>query len=64
MKMNGLTVVHQGKNPLYELNARVVDLELFESLESLRTLEEVTAADTDLQIGSVSPGLVIGPQPF
>ena len=54
-----IVVVHRGKYPIYELNARIVDLqktaEIREAKGSRLTLDDVKAADTSMAIGQIAP---------
>ena len=51
-----LTVVHQGKYPLYDAHARVVDLQKFDAIKDSPTLENILTAETSLSLGTLIKG--------
>ncbi len=59
-----LVVVHQGDHPLYELHARIVDLEKFDQVKARLSLETMAVADTNLGIGTLPPGYASTLGPF
>lgn len=52
-----LAIHHHGKHPLYDVTARMVDLQRADSIKPQPgfTLEDLTVADTYLQIGTLVP---------
>lgn len=55
-----VTIFHQGTFPLYDVNIRIVDLEIFQNLLNAGqqlTPETYMKADTVLNVGNLSPGL-------
>lgn len=50
-----LTLVHQGKYPLYDVGIRIVDLEKFNLPKDKWTFEMLAQAETQLNIGNMSP---------
>jgi hypothetical protein len=60
-KNTGLLVVqHHGDHPLFDVSARLVDLEKFDAIAKQQklTFEYFTSADTYLQLGTLVPGFV------
>lgn len=55
-----LAIRHHGEHPLYDVTARVVDLQKAASIKPRPglTFEAVTAADTYLQIGTLVPSYI------
>jgi len=51
-----LVLVHQGEYPLYDLTARWVDLRKFDKIKGNITIQNFTSADTNMTIGSLTPG--------
>jgi hypothetical protein len=51
-----LTLTHQGKFPLYDISIRVVDLQKFDLVKDIRTLEALNQAQVILNAGNLGPG--------
>ena len=54
-----LIAIHEGQYPLYDLQARIVDLEKFALLKGSLTLENLREADTIVHIGTLNPGMAM-----
>ncbi len=48
-----LTVVHQGDYPIYDVNARLVDLQEFEKIKNKVNIYNLKQSDTNIQIGNM-----------
>ncbi len=48
-----LTVVHGGDHPIYDVNARIVDLQKFEKIKNDLTFDNWRSADTTIPIGNM-----------
>jgi len=57
-----LTIVHQGDHPIYDVTARVVDLQKSRQIKEW-TLESIQKTETNLRLGNIAKGaaVVIGP---
>jgi hypothetical protein len=51
-----LMVVHQGEHPLYDVAARIVDLNKFELIKNHLTADNFRQADTTIEVGNIIPG--------
>ncbi len=51
-----LMVVHQGDHPVYDLNARIVDLQEFAKVKDSLNLKTIQQTETNLQIGNMIKG--------
>lgn len=51
-----LTVVHQGEHPVYDVNARIVDLQKMEKIKDNLSFQNIMQADTNLHIGNMIKG--------
>jgi hypothetical protein len=49
-----LTIIHHGDYPLYDMSARIVDLEKFEKITEY-TLNEIKKTEQALKIGNLAP---------
>ena len=49
------TAVHQGDCPLYDVSARIVDLDKFDLIKDNLSLEALAQAQTNLNLGNLSP---------
>ena len=47
-------LVHSGSNPVYDLNMRIVDLDVFDRVKD-GTLQEIASADRSLSLGNIPP---------
>ena len=58
-----LMVVHQGEHPLYDVAARIVDLNKFELIKNQLSIANFRQADTSIEIGNLIPGhaSMVGP---
>jgi HNH endonuclease len=54
-----LVAIHEGEFPLYDLQARIVDLEKFESLKGDLTKDNIRDADTTLNMGTLNPRMAM-----
>lgn len=54
-----LVVNHQGKYPLYEVNARIVDLNRFQALQGQLNMQNIATTQINLNIGNLIPGLSV-----
>jgi hypothetical protein len=52
-----LLAINNGKFPLYEITARIVDLQKFEAKKEHLTLQNMFADDINVQVGSIPAGL-------
>jgi len=63
-----LTIVHQGDHPIYDVSARIVDLQKMKTIEKKNKMnfQEVMQASTIIQIGNMAKGAgsTIGPFPL
>jgi hypothetical protein len=50
-----LTVVHQGEYPLYDVTARVVDLDEFDSQREALSFEQIAEGTFTIDIGNLAP---------
>jgi len=53
-----LTVIHQGKYPLYDVHVRIVDLDKFDKIKDHLSLETMASLETRLNLGTLSPDTV------
>ena len=51
-----LSLVHVGKHPLYEVTARIVDLEQFDQIKNNPTFENIRKSEIHRQCGNLIPG--------
>ncbi|MGH9341420.1 MAG: hypothetical protein ACRD1R_17995 [Acidobacteriota bacterium] len=51
-----VTVIHQGKHPLYDVTARIVDLQAFERVKSNLTFENLRNTEIHRSYGLLIPG--------
>jgi hypothetical protein len=51
-----LTGVHRGKHHLYDVRARIVDLEKFDEMKGKFSLETMKYTDTNITVGDLVPG--------
>jgi hypothetical protein len=51
-----LTVIHGGDHPIYDVNARIVDLQKFEKIKDDLTFDNWNSADTIIHIGNMIKG--------
>ena len=58
-----LTVVHQGDHPIYDLSARMVDLQLLRQIKDY-SLSNLQKAETNLRIGNMIKGTAAVVSPF
>ncbi len=54
--LTNIVVVHVGKHPLYEVNARIVDLEALDQIKDNLTLENISKTEIHRQFGNLIPG--------
>lgn len=54
-----LVAVHHGEHPLYDVSARVTDLQKLKQLQEPMTYENMNNAATNIKIGNMSPSQVI-----
>ncbi|HDM8162001.1 TPA: two pore domain potassium channel family protein [Vibrio harveyi] len=54
-----LMVNHQGKYPLYEVNARVVDLNRFQALQGQLNMQTISTTQINIDVGNLIPGLSV-----
>jgi hypothetical protein len=59
-----LVAVHQGRHPLYEVHARIVDLEYFDKLLKSGAPLAMESCNTNVSIGSLIPGHAAFLQPI
>lgn len=59
-----LTVVHQGEHPIYDVNARMVDLQEFKKLDGKLNSYNFSQADTNIQIGNMIKNTASTFRPF
>jgi hypothetical protein len=59
-----LTVVHQGEHPVYDVNARIVDLQKMEKIKDNLSFQNIMQADTNLHIGNMIKGTASTFAPF
>jgi hypothetical protein len=50
-----LMAIHQGEHPLYDVNARIVDLQKFEKVKDNISLASMSYCDTNISIGNMIP---------
>ena len=50
-----VTVVHQGRYPLYDVSARIVDLDKFDLIKSTVSWETLAQTETILTVGNLGP---------
>lgn len=50
-----ITVIHQGEFPMYDVNARIVDLQKFNQIKGQKNFATIRQADTDMRIGNIIP---------
>ena len=50
-----LMAIHQGNHPLYDVTARIVDLQKFEQVKSNMSLATFGYTDTNINIGNMIP---------
>lgn len=50
-----LMIIHNGEYPLYDISARVVDLQKFEQIKDNFSLSTLEYTDTNLNIGNIIP---------
>lgn len=55
-QLGNLALVHHGKHPLYNVNARLVDLEVFDQFKDNLTFENIQKAEIQRQFGDLIPG--------
>lgn len=51
-----LVVIHQGEHPIYDVNARIVDLQEFEKIKKNLDIHNFRQADTNIQLGNMIKG--------
>jgi hypothetical protein len=54
--INDPFVVHIGNHPIYEVHARIVDLQLLEKIKDNITLENLRATEEHIEVGNLIPG--------
>lgn len=59
-----LMAIHEGEHPLYDVNARIVDLHKFERVKSNLSLASMSYCDTNLSIGNMIPSHASMIQPW
>lgn len=55
-RLQPLMVVHHGRHPLYDVGARIVDLQAFGSLKQPLSLEATLTTELHLTLGNMAPG--------
>jgi hypothetical protein len=50
-----LMLVHQGRFPLYDISIRIVDLQKFDLIKNIPTLEALSSAQVTLRAGNLAP---------
>jgi hypothetical protein len=50
-----LMAIHQGEHPLYDVNARIVDLQKFKQVKHNISLASMSFCDTNISIGNLIP---------
>lgn len=50
-----LMAIHQGVHPLYDVNARIVDLQKFEQIKHNISLANMRYSDTNINVGNLIP---------
>ncbi len=55
-RIGSLVLVHVGDHPLYEINARIVDLEIFDQTKDNMTPESLRASETVISFGNLTVG--------
>lgn len=55
-RWRGILVIHVGDHPLYEVSARIVDLDIFDELIAAGNISEPLASDFTFAIGNLRPG--------
>ncbi|MEI1280632.1 hypothetical protein V6Z05_20040 [Leptospira venezuelensis] len=53
--MGILTVIHNGKHPLYDVHVRIVDLQKFETIKDNLNLANMGYPDTNIPLGNMIP---------
>jgi hypothetical protein len=56
MRDGSVALNHLGKHPLYDVRARVADLEKLDQIEGRATIEQLARADTNYDFGNLFPG--------
>lgn len=59
-----LTIVHQGEHPIYDVNARIVDLQKMDKIKDSLSFQTIMQADTHLHIGNMIKGTASSFAPF
>jgi len=54
--LGNMLIVHHGKHPLYDVNARIVDLEAFDQIKDNLTLENIQKTEMHRHFGNLIPG--------
>ncbi|HAU8253846.1 TPA: hypothetical protein I7148_21570 [Vibrio vulnificus] len=54
-----IVVIHQGRYPLYEVNARIVDLNKFNALQGNFNIHSLSTTEINLNIGNLIPELAV-----
>lgn len=55
-QFGNIALVHHGKHPLYNVNARLVDLEIFDQFKDNLTFENIQKSEIYRQFGDLIPG--------
>lgn len=50
-----LMAIHKGEHPLYDVNARIVDLQKFERIKQNLTLASIGSTETNIAVGNLIP---------
>jgi hypothetical protein len=50
-----LMAIHEGEHPLYDVNARIVDLQKFEQVKNNISLANMSHSDTNVSVGNMIP---------
>jgi hypothetical protein len=55
-RLTNVAIVHIGAHPLYEVNARMVDVDAFEAIKDNFTLENIQKTERRWPFGNLTPG--------
>ncbi len=59
-----LMAIHEGDHPLYDVNARIVDLQKFEQIKNNISLASMSHSDTNISVGNMIPSHASMVQPW
>lgn len=59
-----LMAIHEGEHPLYDINARIVDLQKFEQIKNNLSLASMSYCDTNISVGNMIPSHASMIQPW